>query len=184
MKLHELFETTGKSFRDVYGDELGEEPDQYNGSLSCNKMLLTSLEGCPRKIMGDFSCFSNNLTSLKGGPEYVDDIFTCTHNKIETLEGVPSYIGNDAYFNNNKLMSLHNIHKLIKTFKGSFISFADNPIKSHVLGLLLIDGLYGVILDNREVSDIIDKHLEPGMRDVFACQEELIEAGYEEFAQL
>ena len=184
MKLHELFEDTGKSFRDVYGEDLGENPDQYNESLSCNRLSLTSLEGCPKKIMGDFSCFNNLLTSLKGGPEYVDDIFTCTHNMIETLEGCPSYLGNDAYFNNNKLTSLHNVHKHIKTFKGSLISFSHNPIKSHVLGLLLIDGLYGVILDNHEVSEIIDKHLEPGMRDIFACQEELIEAGFEEYAQL
>ena len=52
-----------------------------------------------------------------------------------------------------------------------------------LLGLLLIDGLQKVFLDNMKVRVIINKHLK-GDRDVFACQEELIEAGFEDFAQL
>ena len=47
----------------------------------------------------------------------------------------------------------------------------------------MIDGLKFVGLDNEKVENIINKHLK-GERDVFACQEELIEAGYEEYAQL
>lgn len=39
------------------------------------------------------------------------------------------------------------------------------------------------ILIMADVQNIINKHLK-GDRDVFACQEELIEAGYDEFAQL
>jgi hypothetical protein len=55
-----------------------------------------------------------------------------------------------------------------------------------VLGLLLIDGLKAAFFSqgwNDELQTIINKHL-AGERDVFACQEELIENGLEDFAQL
>jgi hypothetical protein len=102
--------------------------------------------------------------------------------RLDSLEGAPSSIGGNLYCSNNNFTSLHNIHKIIKHI-GGHADFRYNPITSHVLGLLLIDGLLFVMLGNEKVEDIINKHLE-GDRDVFACQEELIEAGYEEFAQL
>ena len=75
---------------------------------------------------------------------------------------------------------------------GGYANFISNPIKSHVLGLLLIDGLEEVSFESfsigadaakHKVAQIINKHLKNG-RDVFACQEELIEAGLDEYAQL
>jgi hypothetical protein len=61
-----------------------------------------------------------------------------------------------------------------------------NPIKSHVLGLLLIDGLRRVALDNEEVEAIINDHLRKPMskQRMINCQNALIDAGYEEYAQL
>ena len=86
-------------------------------------------------------------------------------------------------------INLHNIHKQIKHIGGKAY-FQDNNIKSHVLGLLLIDGLQRVKLCDvfmkgrlHRVEAIINKHLENG-RDVFACQEELIDSKLEAFAQL
>ena len=102
--------------------------------------------------------------------------------RLDSLEGAPSSIGGNLYCSNNNFTSLHNIHKKIK-YIGGFASFNECPITTHVLGLLLIDGLQQVYLNTNGVEDIINKHLK-GDRDVFACQEELIEAGYEEFAQL
>jgi hypothetical protein len=52
-----------------------------------------------------------------------------------------------------------------------------------VLGLLLIDNLTQVILDNREVQGIINDYLATS-RDVFDCQNELMDAGLDEYAQL
>lgn len=102
--------------------------------------------------------------------------------KLTSLEGAPSSIGGDFSCYNNNLTSLHNIHKQIK-YIGGYADFERNPITSHVLGLLLIDGLMKVFLDNKKVEEIINKHL-AGDRDVFACQEELIENGFDEYAQL
>ncbi len=157
MKLHELFEDQERSVLSV----MGKQPEHVNGS---------------------FFCSYNKLTSLKGGPSSVGGNFNCHGNKLTSLEGAPSSVGGNLSCFNNKLTSLHNIHKQIKHI-GGFATFNDNPITSHVLGLLLIDGLQKVFLDNMKVRVIINKHLK-GDRDIFACQEELIEAGYEEYAQL
>ena len=143
---------------------------------------LTSLEGSPKHVSDDFTCFSNNLKSLKGGPEYVGGDFYCYHNGLTSLEGAPSWV--DGIFNcrDNNLTSLHNIHKHIKHI-GGMLYASRNPIKSHVLGVVLIDGIKNIWIDNKKVQDIINKHLD-GDKDVFACQEELIENGYEDYAKL
>jgi hypothetical protein len=157
MKVHELFEAEERSVLSV----MGKQKEHYIGEYSCSRRFLTSLKGAPTSIDGKFYCMDNKITSLEGAPSSIEGNFYCTK---------------------NKLTSLHNIHKHIKHIR-AFAGFGNNPITSHVLGLLLIDGLKGVYLDNNEVTDIICKHLQ-GDRDVFACQEELINAGYEDFAQL
>ncbi len=160
----------------------GLSPSSVVGDFSCHGNKLTSLEGAPTKVGGTFICDKNNLTSLKGAPSSVGDTFYCHSNNITSLEGAPSSIGGEFSCNDNKLTSLHNIHKQIKHI-GGIAAFEKNPIKSHVLGLLEIDGLKGVLLDNIKVQRIVNKHLK-GDRDVVACQKELIDAGFEDFAQL
>ena len=157
-------------------------PSSVSGNFYCYDNNLTSLKGAPSSVGGEFSCSRNNLTSLEGAPSSVGGDFHCSDNKLTSLEGAPSSVGGKFYCYDNKLTSLHNIHKQIKHV-GRIADFIGNPITSHVLGLLMIDGLKEVNLDNKEVEKIIDRHLS-GDRDVFACQEELIEAGFEDFAQL
>ncbi len=177
MKVHELFEDEEISILSVKGVL----PDYFNGTIFASDLNLTSLEGSP-SIIGTLYCDNNQLGSLKGGPTTVKNNFVCENNKLTSLEGAPSSVGGYFVCSRNKLTSLHNIHKQIKHI-GLCANFEFNPITSCVLGLLLIDGLEKVYLDTNGVEDIINKHLK-GDRDVFACQEELIEAGYEEFAQL
>jgi hypothetical protein len=62
------------------------------------------------------------------------------------------------------------------------IDLGNNPILSNVLGLLKIEGLMVVYLLNKEVQAIINKYLPMG--DIFKCQEELIEAGFEDYAKI
>jgi hypothetical protein len=60
-----------------------------------------------------------------------------------------------------------------------------NPIKSHVLGVLLIHGVTEIKMDNNEVQNILNGHLpSKGMESVLECQDELIEAGFDEYAKL
>ena len=199
MKIKELYESKERSVLTVMGQQpekvsgnfycydnqlasLKGAPQEVSGDFYCSFNRLTSLEGCPQKVGGNFYCHSNNLTSLEGCPQEVGEHFSCSNNQLTSLEGCPQKVGRDFSCSQNKLTSLKDIHKHIKSING-FANFSDNSIKSHVVGLLLIDGLTKVYLDNTKVRDIINKHLKAG-RDVSACIKELEEAGFPEFAKL
>ncbi len=176
MKLHDLFEqkevtiigkivnkNLGSSKGIIFTDEMS---NRRWGELefNCENLGLTSLVGCPEFVAGSFNATNNNLTSLEGAPAHSFGYFDCTKNKITSLK---------------------NIHKQIKQLSGIFYGLK-NPIKSHVLGILLVDGCTSFRIDNTEVSHIISKYLpnDRGRAAMYDCQAELIEAGFEEFAQL
>jgi Leucine-rich repeat (LRR) protein len=197
MRLQNLLEAEERSVLSM----MGQQPTTKKGMFSCRSKKLTSLIGGPVKV-DNFNCQHNLLTSLEGGPAEVESRYICSHNKLISLKGTPTKVhyfdcGNNnltslegvpTVFNgaftcyDNKLTSLQNIHRHIK-FIGGSADFRKNPIKSHVLGLLKIKNLREVWLDNREVSIIINKHLADD-RDVIACQDELIDADFDEYAQL
>ena len=185
MRLEELklLESTVTTVKDIFGKQ-----DHTEEFCNFSESNLTSLEGSPKHVTEYFTCNDNCLKSLVGGPEYVGAEFYCFNNHLTSLEGVPSYIGGEFACHNNNLTSLHNIHKQIKHI-GGVADFQDNPITACVLGLLLIEGLEQVLIEDfsgmadESIQDILNRHLE-GDRDIFACQEDLIEAGYEAFAKL
>ena len=155
MKLEDLFESTEKSVADLGID--------YKG--------------------GDFNCSDTRLTSLKGAPSHVDGYFYCSDNRLTSLEGAPSHVGGSFSCSVNKLASLKDVQKHITEIRGKFYAVG-NPITSHVLGLLLIKGVTRVYLDNKQVEEILNRYLGKGRAGMLMAQEELIEAGLEEFAQL
>jgi hypothetical protein len=166
MKLQNLFET--------------EAPAKAKSLLDIPRFAVS----IGQHLTSDFYCSFNELTSLEGGPSSVTGIFNCSNNDVTSLEGAPSSVTGNFYCGHNKLTSLKNIHKQIKFISGRFIATA-NLIESHVLGLLLINGITEVQLDNKEVHDILNSYLpSKGMESAIACQDELIEAGFEDFAQL
>lgn len=86
----------------------------------------------------------------------------------------------------NLLTSLQDDNKNRKKMNGTLFA-TGNPISSHVLGLIYMKGCHRVTLDNQEVQKILNKHLQNPDRshkEVIYCQSELLDAGYEEFAQL
>ena len=176
MKLKDLCESTGRSVANLKIDYKG-------GDFNCTFNRLTSLEGAPSRVGGHFYCSYNELTSLEGAPSHVNGAFFCSHNELTSLEGAPSHVGGDFDCSINELASLKDVYKHIAEIKGEFYA-SDNPIKSHVLGLLLIKGVTEVRLDKTEVQDILNRHLGKGRAGMLMAQEELIEAGLEEFAQL
>jgi hypothetical protein len=101
------------------------------------------------------------------------------------LEHCPTSVSGNFSCDYNKLTSLQNIHKHLKKMSGIFYA-KSNPIKSHILGLLLIEGCSSIKLDNKKVESIINKYLPNtrGRQAVIECQRELIEAGLEEYAKL
>ena len=158
-------------------------PSHVGGNFSCRACTLKSLKGAPSHVDGSFYCNDNELTSLKGAPSHVGGSFYCYINELTSLEGAPSHVGGDFWCSNNELASLKDVHKHVTEIKGEFYAF-DNPIKSHVLGLLLIKGVTKVRLKNKQVEEILNRHLGKGRAGMLMAQEELIEAGLEEFAQL
>ena len=55
--------------------------DVVGNSFYCHNNKLTSLVGCPVKVVG-FHCYNNNLLqNLVGGPRIVGDSFSCYDNK-------------------------------------------------------------------------------------------------------
>jgi len=176
MKLKELFESTGRSVANLKIDYKG-------GDFYCAYTRLTSLAGAPSHVGGNFNCSYTRLTSLAGAPSHVGGNFYCSDNKLTSLAGAPSHAGGSFYCAFNKLTSLKDVHKHITEIKGIFYAI-ENPIESHVLGLLLIKGVTKVQLDNMQVTEILNRHLGKGRVGMLMAQEELIEAGLEEFAQL
>ena len=95
----------------------------------------------------------------------------------------PTGIGGSFDCINNQLTSLKDVHKHISQIQGSF-GCKQNPIESHVLGLLLIKGITEIQLDHEQVEEILNRHLGKGRAGMLMAQEELIEAGLEEYAKL
>ena len=131
-------------------------------------------------VNGDVNLYNKKLTSIPVQFGSVGEDFDCSYNNLTSLAGAPSSVG--GYFNCyiNHLTSFHNIHKIIKSIGEEFLC-DDHKIKSHILGLLLIKNLkqiYGI----KDVENIINKYLPLG--DIHLCQEELIQAGFPEYAKL
>lgn len=112
----------------------------------------------------------------------VKGYFSCSNNKLTSLEGAPRETSSSFYCDGNKLTSLEGVHKIIKKINGTF-NCKYNFIKSGGIGLLLIEGLTEIDSELR-VFEIIEKYLGQGKRGLLACQEELIENNFEEYAKL
>ena len=169
MKLKELHEAKRPYSAEEYIKHFNED-DNHEANLLLGDLFMTKI---PIQIDGsEFTMY-----------DFCD-------NSLSTFENFPP-VARVIKCNRNKFESLHNIHKYIKEMSPiSSLSFFGNPIKSRVLGLLKIKNLREVILygtgDDKsliKVESIINKHLAKG-RDLLACQQELIDAGLEEFAQL
>jgi hypothetical protein len=154
-------------------------PSSVGGDFWCSNNQLTSLEGAPSTVGvggGDFYCSDNRLTSLEGAPSSVGGDFFCSHNQLTSLEGAPSSVDGDFRCSHNQLTSLKDIHKQIKKINGSFYC-RRNPIKSHVLGLLLIDGLKSIDGDDQVWVPILNqaiKQFDDKRKRVMWAQSELI----------
>ena len=129
MEIKDLLESTEKSLvgMEIDGKKLPVE-GKWEGNFFCYDLDLTSLEGAPTSVGGYFDCYGNQLTSLKGAPTSVSGHFNCA---------------------NNRLASLKDVHKQIKKIEGVLL-LGRNPIKSHVLGLLLIEGLTEAVGDKKQ----------------------------------
>ena len=188
-------------------------PNTINGYIDCSKNRnLTSLKGipqkgithlfvascdlknldwCPNTINGDFDCSGNyELNSLKGVPQTGVNNLYFPHCNITSLEGLPRQIGGALLFYKNPITSLKGIHKIVNEIKGELA--VPQSVISNILGVLKIRNVdtfrFGAPFESNvktEISDIINKYLpNPNSDQIIDCQNELIEAGFEEYAEL
>lgn len=190
MKLQNLVETKYGENINLSGHDLLELPDDLpqhiTGYFYCRLNLLTSLKHCPVEVGDDLRCSYNELTSLEHCSSKVGGNFRCEHNKLTSLRFCPAEVGGAFDCSNNELASLRDIHKQIKRIRGEFWCH-DNPIKSHVLGLMLID-IGGEIIthlgNGKDVDEILNRWKNQGRKGVIGAQRESLELGYKELAQV
>ena len=153
-------------------------PQKVGGDFNCGSNQLKSLEGCPQKVGGDFSCSNNQLESLEGCPQTVGGGFWCYNNQLESLEGCPQTVGGGfACSDNKKLTSLARINFYVHEINGKQgADFEGCPIKSNILGILKIRGLKKVAFDDKQLEEIMNRHLPMG--DSTDCIDDLLDAGY------
>jgi hypothetical protein len=158
-------------------------------SVHANANNLLTLVGAPREIKGGFAIDGNgNLKSLIGGPTIVSGIYSADRCGLTDLMGIAQSIGDNLWLSDNKLTSLQGIIK-IKTMNGQ-IWISGCPIVSHILGVFMIRGCYGLNCAKNDSDqlmqaiDIVNFHIEKGRAGLLPCQKELIEAGLADFAQI
>lgn len=131
------------------------------------------------QVYGDFF-IAGHISSLVGCPEVVHGNFRCYSHRLQDLQGMPPHIERDCDFEQSYLDNLHNIHKFCKSIGGSLMG---RHIRSHALGVLLVANLKSVHFDENRACQIINHQL-LGDRDIHLCQQQLIDAGYDELARL
>ena len=172
MRLKNLFETK------KFGTDI----------IILSSMMLTSLpDGIPREVTKNFNCNNNKLTSLEGAPQLVGGDFWCNKNELTSLEGAPQSVDGVFWCNNNELTSLKREEiQHIKKIGAGFMC-ADNPIRSHILGLMMIS-IGGEIKtelgDGEDVDAILNKWKNQGRKGVLGARRELLDLGYNQLAQL
>jgi hypothetical protein len=114
------------------------------------------------RIEGSFNVNDSTLTSIVGFPHYVQTVMYCSRTNIR---------------------SLHGIEEAVKYVGDTF--FCTGKLPTHMLGLLLIEGITNVRIDdvnekgesNEVLQRILNKHI-GGNGDILVCQDELIDAGF------
>lgn len=131
-------------------------------------------------VTGDFDCSGSGLISLKGAPRRVSGNFRCFDTKLPSLEHAPYVVGGRFACFNTQIRSLSGINKTVGHIGTDFLG-PTTPV-SHVLGLILIQGLQFIRFNGGALDEILNKYLKT--HDVISAQDELIDAGFKEQAKL
>ncbi len=132
------------------------------------------------------------LTSLEGCPSHCDNLWA-SDNYLTSLEGLPETILKTCGVGGNLLTSLKDIHLHIKKMDNGTIWAPRNPIKSHVLGVLLIPGFLSLRMANSLPEEpvwvkIINRHAavqdKSAREKLFDCHEEMVERELHAYAQV
>lgn len=174
-------------------------------SLVLSDSGVESFENFPKEVEQNLNVSDNKLRSLKGCPKIGGRLMIAGNSGITSLEDICPQLGGLSIRNCSGLKSLHDIHKHIKRFKFTYDSSArattegmiyigteeECKIADSILGLFLIEGLREVRVGVSSLAkfgpwEIVNKHLKNKDREdaMYDCQEELISAGFKDFAKV
>ncbi len=139
-----------------------------------------NLERIPIKfgiVWGKFLCHGNKLKSLAGAPDKATVLF-CQNNALTTLNDIVIEC-NLMLCHNNPITSYKDVIKHIKSIHGVMLPNNNIPI----LQWFLIDSLKEIEVEhNTVVNEILKRHIIS--KDILACQDELIDSGFTDWARL
>jgi hypothetical protein len=148
-------------------------PSAVNGSVSLDGCrALTSLKGLPRILPEDLSINDcSSLTSLEGAPEYISKwIQIHDASNLRNLRHLPNFSDGKGvlYFGGNDTRLVKDMHSIFMS-KG-LVNYVSTAITS----------------EDIQVRKIVSKYLPLpfSMKRWIDCQSELIDAGYEDYAEV
>lgn len=171
--------------------------DEENIIVSCVGYNIRTLKGVPfdKDVFEEFNNFQligvdisdNGLTDVEGFPKFdsYGDI-DASHNRLTSCKGFPRNV-QTLWLHNNNIRSVKD--DILPFFDHMFdITLTNNPVeKGPLLSLFKLNGLQAVVTSEKELYKIMNKYLKiknRGVKEMLECQDELIEAGYEEQAKL
>ena len=194
MKLHEV--ATVKPFIDEEAADwlwkkrenhtIGTHFIQRDGTIDVDGNVVIFKHECTQlpvqfgKVSKGFDCSGSGLTTLKGAPRFVGEDFRCSNLPITSFEGAPLVVNGDFTCSEVNVSSLTGIGKNYAKHIGG--DFTSNRAFTHMLGLVLVDGLKLINTCNSPVDKILNKYI--GTGNVIECQDALIDAGFIEQAKL
>ena len=127
------------------------------------------------------------INSLEGCPETAR-YFSCSRNPLTSFEHTPKNVKSFSAVEMPNITSLKGFDKIVK--KAESVYFNKTPLVSNVLCLLNIEGLQEITIawgkgspDLFKAQAILRDALKNG-KDIFDCQEQMLDAGLEDFAKL
>jgi hypothetical protein len=139
---------------------------------------LTSLKGTLDTVIGDFSVAGcENLSDLTGSPTSVGGWDSSGCHSLRSLKGISEEIHGDAYFAD--CINLESLEGL--KYVGGELGIKRCLKLKKVLYVFKIKGVQKVVHDNNTLTKILNKYLPS--RDIIGCQDELMDAGLEEYAR-
>lgn len=136
-----------------------------------------------RRILDLTDCFKGGLLSIPLPDfefEYVENLYLTDNAFTEYPSWAPPKC-NTLDFSRNNLSNISDLHKRLVSCRK--LDLKDNPIKSGVLSLMRIKDLQSAALSIPKLSEIINTALRD-RTDILEVQDQLLDAGFEEFAKL
>lgn len=190
-QINAWFKTMGFSKSDyVINDDMSVSHNSHNILITNNELIWYKGEKCVipinfRSCASDFTITSDNLLSLKGVPRSIGGAFKLKADGFTSVEYLPEE-AEDIFIHTSGIVELKGIEKWVKNTYSIYVPHDVKGLLSlvKIKSLNLISTWSNASDDLKRACEIVTKYCEANTHDVFACQEELIDAGLKDYAEL